>query len=125
MGDPRRGRGRRGEQLARDHLARRGYDIIQTNFHSRYGEIDIIARKGDIVAFVEVKARRDRSFGEPFESVSPRKQSQIRRMARAWLMVNAHDSAYGDCCFRFDVISIMLDKAGGAIELDHMEDAFR
>ena len=125
MGDPRRGRGRRGEQLARDHLASRGYDIIQTNFRSRYGEIDIIARKGDVVAFGEVKARRDRFFGEPFEAVSPRKRAQIRRMARAWLMANAHDPAYGDCCFRFDVISIMLDEAGGASELDHMEDAFR
>ncbi len=124
-GDPRRGRGRRGEQLACRHLLHRGWRIIQTNYSSRYGEIDIIARRGDTVAFIEVKARRDRVMGEPFEAVGRRKQRQIRNMAETWLIARLNSEEYRDCQFRFDVISIILGDDGSAVELNHIEDAFR
>ncbi|MHB0866953.1 MAG: YraN family protein [Thermoleophilia bacterium] len=123
--DPRRGRGQAGETLARRHLEAYGYDIIQTNFRTRYGEIDIIARKGELVAFIEVKARRNSRCGEPFEAVGPRKQNQIRRLARMWVAAHQSDSSFRQCVFRFDVIGIMLDDEDGAVQLQHMEDAFR
>lgn len=122
--DPRVGRGRAGERLARLHLEERGYEILETNFRSRYGEIDLIARCGDVVAFIEVKARRSRRHGEPFEAVGHRKQGQIRRMAEMWVAARGERSLR-ECSFRFDVVSIMLDQYGGCAELAHIEDAFR
>ncbi|MHB1391432.1 MAG: YraN family protein [Thermoleophilia bacterium] len=123
--DPRRGRGQAGEDLARRHLEAHGYEIIETNFRTRYGEIDIIARRGELVAFIEVKARRSSRCGEPFEAVGPRKQNQIRRLAQVWVAAHQSDSTFRQCAFRFDVIGIMLDAADGAAQLIHMEDAFR
>jgi putative endonuclease len=122
--DPRPRRGRAGEAIAADHLQQQGYAIIEANYRTRYGELDIIARLGDIVAFVEVKARRDKQFGEPFEAVGPRKQSQIRRMARMWLSEHERDPFLNSCRFRFDVVSIMLDEHDEMVELLYIEDAF-
>jgi putative endonuclease len=107
------------------HLEERGYHILETNYRSRYGEIDIIARRGELVAFVEVKARRGVRHGAPFEAVGPRKQNQIRRMAHMWVAAHQSDNSCRSCAFRFDVISIILDEAGGVKSLEHMEDAFR
>lgn len=122
--DPRAGRGRLGERLARLHLEDGGYDILQTNFRTRYGEIDIIAQRGAIVAFVEVKARRSRRHGEPFEAVGFRKQNQIRRMAEMW--VAAHNGpALSECSFRFDVASILLHEDDRTADIEYIEDAFR
>ncbi len=124
-GDSRRATGSRGEQLAREHLRQAGYEILETNFRSRYGELDVIARRDHVVVFVEVKARLNRGYGEPFEAVTPRKQRRIRRMALAWLMQRRNHPAYGDCDYRFDVISMLLDGDGQARSLLHFEDAFR
>lgn len=124
-GDLRLGRGRSGEAWARRHLRDQGYEIIESNYRSRYGEIDIIATRDDIVAFVEVKARRALSHGEPFEAVGPRKQLQIRRMAEMWVAQRQQDPSLRRCSFRFDVISILLDEDGRVASLDHLEDAFR
>lgn len=117
--------GRSGEASAARHLRRRLYSILETNYRTRYGEIDIIARKGDIVAFVEVKARSSASFGQPFEAVGPRKQEQLRRMALAWLATRQRDRALRGCAFRFDVISITVGADGSVSNLEHLEDAFR
>ncbi len=122
--DPRRTRGHAGELLARRHLEREHYAIIETNYASRYGEIDIIASKDGVVSFVEVKARRDKQFGEPFEAVGPRKRSQIRRMAEMWLAEHQRDDGFKNLLFRFDVISILLDEADGAAEFIHIKNAF-
>lgn len=117
--------GSRGEEIARRLLERHGYETLETNFRTRYGEIDIVARRGGIVVFVEVKARHDRSFGEPFEAVTHRKQNQVARMAEAWLVVRQNDENLQQCDFRFDVISILLGEDGSLKVLDHIEDAFR
>ncbi|MHB8793558.1 MAG: YraN family protein [Thermoleophilia bacterium] len=106
--DPRKSRGRAGEELACLFLEHHGYSIVETNHRSRYGEIDIIARKETTLAFVEVKTRLGRSFGEPFEAVGPRKQNQIRRMASMWVAANQGDPELRQCEFRFDVISVYL-----------------
>ncbi|MBE0429242.1 MAG: YraN family protein [Thermoleophilia bacterium] len=123
--DQRRQRGRAGEALAGAYLEIQGYGILHANYRSRYGEIDIIARRGRTVAFIEVKARRSKSFGEPFESVGLRKQSQIRRMALMWVAAHQSDPSLRDCVFRFDIISVLFDAEGSLIDVRHMEDAFR
>lgn len=122
--DRRPQRGRAGEAIALHFLEERSHTIIETNYRSRYGEIDIIARRGDLILFVEVKARRDKQFGEPFEAVGSRKQAQIRRMAAMWLAEHGDDPLVQRCRFRFDVISIMLDERDQAGELLYIEDAF-
>lgn len=117
--------GRSGEAAAARYLRRRLYSIIEANYRTRYGEIDIIARRGEVVAFVEVKARRGASFGQPFEAVGPRKQEQIRRMALAWLATHQRDPEFNRCVFRFDVISIVFNGNGAVERLEHLVDAFR
>ena len=142
--DRRHTRGRAGESLACGYLERRGFEILQRNFRNRYGEIDIIARRGSLVAFIEVKTRLAIHHGEPFEAVSPRKQEQIRRMAQMWLAERAMDRTLRDCEFRFDVISVKIDDrreqscSGSGLQgkgipargvkesgIEHLEDAFR
>lgn len=137
--DPRHNRGRAGEALACSYLEQGGYTIIETNYRSRYGEIDIIARRKRILAFVEVKARLGKLYGEPFEAVGPRKQNQIRRMASMWVATKQGDPELRECEFRFDVISVDLSgrESEGAQErrresdsfsiagISHMKDAFR
>ncbi|MEK7817141.1 MAG: YraN family protein, partial [Actinomycetota bacterium] len=94
------------------------------NYRRRYGEIDIIARQGGTVAFVEVKARRDKSYGEPFEAVGPRKQRQLRRMAQMWLAEHERQLQGHDLTFRFDVISMVLDGSNRPTEFMHIKNAF-
>lgn len=124
-GDRRKALGRLCEEAASRYLSRQGYQIIETNYRLRMGEIDIIARQGDTVAFVEVKARQDRRFGEPFEAVGPRKQAKLRSMAGLWLAAHQQDPRYRECEFRFDVVSIIMDEKGDVLELSHLRDAFR
>jgi putative endonuclease len=117
--------GRSGEAAAAAYLRRKLYTIVETNYRTRYGEIDIIVRRGSITAFVEVKTRREETFGKPFEAVGPRKQEQLRRMASAWLALHHTDPVVREATFRFDVVSIVMDEAGRISELQHMKDAFR
>ena len=90
-GDHRRALGRRGEDLAATHLQRHGWRIVERNFRTREGEIDLIAARRGTLAFCEVKtliARRAPPASgpaDPVESVGPAKRIQVRRMARAWL----------------------------------------
>jgi putative endonuclease len=117
--------GRSGEAAAISFLRRKLYSIMDANFRTRYGEIDIIARRGDVIAFVEVKTRRGDLFGKPFEAVGPRKQEQLRRMASSWLALHHTDDTVRSSIFRFDVISIIVDDGGRVKDLQHLEDAFR
>src|SRR3984957_20951807 len=80
--DPRRRLGVRGEQLAAEHLERLGYRIVGRNYRTRWGELDLVAHDGRLLAFVEVKTRRaSGGAGSPFEAVDRRKQAQVRRIA--------------------------------------------
>ncbi len=114
--DPRRF-GRWGEKQAVKALKRRGYSIIQTNYRSALGEIDIIARDHDVLVFVEVKARRSPSHGHPAESVTPRKRRQISNVAAVFL--KKHRMTHVNV--RFDVVSVDLTP-GGQTEI--IQDAF-
>ncbi len=108
--DPRQVTGRTGETLARAELEARGYEILATGFRTDYGEIDIVARDGDTLVFVEVRTRRGRECGTAAESVTPKKQWRVSRAACAYLVVNG---GFDRPC-RFDVVAIDYDESGRA-----------
>ena len=125
MADHRRSTGSTGEQLAAQHLLRRGFDIVERNFRTRWGELDIIAFDGRTLVFCEVKCRRVPSAGasvDPFESVHPAKRAQVRRMAARWLVERQDRPRAED--LRFDAIGVTLDGRGRLVRLDHLEAAF-
>ncbi len=110
--------GRNGEILACQFLINKGHTILETNYRSGQGEIDIISLKDGILVFSEIKARSGYAFGYPEEAVDRRKQQRLRLAAIAYL-----ESKDSEQPMRFDVIAILL-KAGKAVEIVHFEDAF-
>ncbi len=102
MSRQRQALGKRGEELARDFLSRQGYTILERNFRTRSGEIDIIARQGTTLVFIEVKTRSDNRFGSPFEAVTERKRRAITRVALEYLV--SHGGPDRLC--RFDVVAV-------------------
>ena len=103
----RRQTGTRYEEKAADFLKQQGYEILEKNYSDRYGEVDIVAREGRYLVFVEVKYRKDISCGYPEEAVSARKQQRIRHTA-SWYL---YRHGYGeDLPCRFDVVSITGEK---------------
>jgi|SRR5215211_3956664 len=120
--DRRRNAGALGERVAADHLAARGYELLERNFRTRHGELDIVARDGYTLVFCEVKARIGSGHIGPLASVGARKRAQLRRMAREWL--HERDRAAGTREIRFDAIGISLDSGGRVVWLDHIENAF-
>ncbi|MFL5867999.1 MAG: YraN family protein [Thermoleophilaceae bacterium] len=121
--DPRRSLGALGERLAAEHLTARGYKVLERNFRTRFGELDIVARNGRFLVFCEVKTRlgAPAPFG-PLSSVGPRKRAQLRRMAGQWLHERGRGPGTPEA--RFDVIGINLDATGRLLALDHLEGAF-
>ena len=117
MSDARITLGKRGEELACRELERRGYAIVARRFRVRGGELDIVARDGPTLVFVEVKARQSLAVGEGFESVTPAKQRRIEQLAAAWLVRNPHDGA-----IRYDVLS--LQWTGRRFRITHFPDAW-
>ena len=103
--DTRKKLGNRGEKIAANFLRKRGYRIIEKNYHSRLGEIDIVARENDSVVFVEVKTRRSTDFGLPEEALSYDKRRRLSKVAMGYL---AHRRIQDTNC-RFDVVSILMD----------------
>jgi putative endonuclease len=113
-------KGRLGEDEAVRVLKKRGYKILDRNFRARFGEIDIIARQGETVVFVEVKARSDKDarFGTPAEAVGRKKQERIIKSAYEWLRKDKKK----DRPVRFDVVEVIMSD--GAMETNIIEDAF-
>lgn len=126
MTDERRRRlGATGEQLAADHLQRLGLQILDRNYRTRWGELDLVVYDEKRLIFVEVKTRIAYGHGperDPLESLHPRKQHQVRAMAKNWL-VERRDRPHADA-LRFDAIGVTLDRAGRLLRLDHLEAAF-
>jgi putative endonuclease len=121
--DPRQRLGRLGETLAADHLERCGFRILERNYRTRWGELDLVAFDGVTLAFVEVKTRRLVSGpGSPFEAIRTFKRSRVRKMAGSWL-IERTDRPYADV-LRFDAIGVVLDSTGQLVRLDHLEGAF-
>ncbi|MEU1428693.1 YraN family protein [Nocardia sp. NPDC005746] len=111
--------GAQGEDLAADYLRTSGMSIVARNWRCRYGELDLIAREGDITAFIEVKTRRNLTCGRPEEAVTFLKQQRIRTLARHWLHANPGPFPR----IRFDVVSVIL-RPGRPPEILHLKAAF-
>ena len=121
--DARHRLGQLGEQLAAEHLVRRGLRIVERNYRSRWGELDIIAYDGRTLVFCEVKTRRLATADEhPFDAIRPRKRARLRRLAENWLH-ERRDRPYADSV-RFDAIGVTFDRAGRLTRIDHLEGAF-
>jgi putative endonuclease len=91
------------EELAADYLRQRGYEIIEQNYRNRQGEIDIIAKEGETLCFVEVKFRSGSDYGRAAEAVDRKKQYTIVRVAQYYLMCHGYDE-WTPC--RFDVVAV-------------------
>ena len=117
--EARKGQGDAAEERACLHLGRSGLTIVERNFRTRGGEIDIVARKGDVLVFVEVRSREVPGFGTPEESVTPAKRRRIVAAARQYLS-KVPPSSWREA--RFDVIAI--EGSGDAAALRHYPAAF-
>jgi putative endonuclease len=128
--DPRRTLGAAGELLAARHLEARGFEIVDQNFRTRYGELDLVASDRRFLVFCEVKTRIAR--GEqgplgPLAAIGVRKRRQVRAMAREWLGARAPDARCDSGSppeIRFDAIGLTLDVQGRLMSLEHLEGAF-
>ncbi|MHB8656944.1 MAG: YraN family protein [Solirubrobacteraceae bacterium] len=112
-----------GEQLAVEHLERCGYSVLERNYRTRWGELDVIAFDGLTLVFCEVKTRRmNGAAGSPFEAVHGTKQRRIRRIAARWLIERSGRPRAQE--LRFDAIGITFDDRGRLVALEHLEGAF-
>lgn len=117
--------GRVAEDLVARRLAAAGWRIVERNARTRYGELDLIGLDGGTLVFVEVKAgREDSAYGpeRPILAIGPRKQLQVRRLAAAWMAERRNLPRYAQ--IRFDAVGVTLDRAGRAVDVEHIENAF-
>jgi putative endonuclease len=117
--------GRAAEDLVAARLLEAGWEPLERNARTRYGELDIIALDGRALVFVEVKAgRADSNFGpeRPVLSVDFRKQRRIRRLATTWMSTRRDLPRYDE--IRFDAIGVTFDRAGGVTDYEHLRGAF-
>lgn len=112
--------GESGERVAALFLAQRGYTILARNFRTRGGEIDLVARDAEGLAFVEVRARRGEARGTPEESLTPRKRARLLAVAQEFLQ--AHPE-YAECAWRVDLVALELDRAGRVARLEVIKNA--
>ncbi len=110
--------GRKNEEMAIGFLKRLGYRIVERNFRTRMGEVDIIAKDGDTWVFVEVKARRSDRYGHPKYAVTPTKQRHLSIAALTYLKKTGHS----DSRARFDVVTIRY--SGKLPTIEHFQNAF-
>ena len=116
--------GRIGERAAETAYVRRGYRVVARNWRSRVGELDLVFARGGLVVICEVKTRRTRRFGEPWQAVDARKQAKLRNLAQAFLIARG----LRPDAVRFDVASVTVAAAADPREPDAVvtvyEDAF-
>ena len=110
--------GARGEAAARAYLQRCGYAILAVNYRCRWGEIDIVASRGGVVVFVEVRTRRGESYGSPQESITPRKRERLVLTAQHYLQEHGVDSHW-----RIDLVAIEADGRGAVRRIQQVENA--
>ena len=103
-----------GEQLAADFLIKKGYTVLERNFQTPCGELDIIAKENDTVVFVEVKTRSSSRFGTGFEAITPKKQATLLKCAAHYADLHGLE-----CSLRIDAIEIMLDSK----QISHLKGA--
>jgi len=111
--------GVRGEALAWNFLRKQGYEIVEKNYRTRLGEIDVVARKQGTLVFIEVKTRRNHRFGLPEEAVDWKKRRKLARVAESFLQTRKLENTPS----RFDILSLTWDGVGEP-EFVLLEDAF-
>ena len=119
--DSRKSLGRLGEQLAADHFERLGWRIVERNYQTRLGELDLVALDAGTLVFAEVKTCR-LGRGQPWDSLHERKQAQVRRIAGLWFSERRGAPRFERV--RFDAIGVLVDDRDALVRLDHVEDAF-
>ena len=111
--------GRRGEAIAADYLAGGGMRLVERNWRCPRGEIDIVARDGDELVFVEVKTRSSMAFGHPLEAITVAKLARLRRLAVLWCA--AHPGRHDR--IRIDAVAVVA-PAFGAVVVEHLRRVF-
>lgn len=111
--------GRNGERESEEYLRKKGYAILERNYRAKGGEIDIIARVGDTLVFVEVKARSSSRFGYPEEAVGAAKKRRIAKALRAYLRVHPISP---ETYIRFDIISLQWSVNMGGDDFVHLQN---
>lgn len=106
-----------GEDLALSFLIQNGYKILEKNFRTNFGEIDIIAQKRNTIVFIEVKTRTSIKYGYPYEAVNYRKQQKIKKVSQSYIKLNNLRNFQ----YRFDIIEVFIN---GNYKINHIENAF-
>lgn len=109
--------GKEGEALALRFIKKKGFRVLEKNYRTVFGEIDIIAKDGDTLVFIEVKTRKNKIFGHPYEAVNPAKREKIKKVALCFLK-----KLKKELPARFDVLSISVEHGYETVE--HIKDAF-
>ena len=110
-----------GEALARDYLISKGYKILNMNFRNKFGEIDIICKKNNLLIFCEIKSRYSNSFGYPIESITCYKPKQIIKLSELYLI----SKKYYNFNVRYDIIEVIFNTITSSHIINHVQDAFR
>ena len=118
MSDHRRQLGEWGESVAAVHLEAKGITIVDRNWRTVYGEIDLVAQDGDELVFVEVKTRRGSQMGTPEEALTKEKSERLRQLAQLYLAENELERDW-----RIDLVAIEIDSTGKLLRCDHIRDA--
>ena len=118
MTDNRKQLGGWGEGVAAHHLEAKGYEILERNWRTGQGEIDLVAKAGQVVVFVEVKTRRGKKVGLPEEGLTRRKADKLMLLARQYLA--QHDL---DVDWRIDLVAVELDGRGKLLRCEHIQNA--
>jgi putative endonuclease len=118
VSDNRKKLGNWGESLAALHLESKGYEILERNWRTANGEIDLVVKAGQELVFVEVKTRRGKSMGAPEEGLTPRKADKLMMLAQMY--VSQHDL---DVDWRIDLVAVELDSKGKLLRCDHIPNA--
>jgi putative endonuclease len=107
-----------GEAFAAQFLKRKGFRLLERNYRSRWGEIDLICQKGGILVFVEVKTRTSLASGHPLEAITPWKRDRLLRTGQCYLLAHrAQERPY-----RFDLVAIVWDSTGTPPQVSHLEN---
>ena len=109
-----------GERHAARFLRARGMRLLDANYRTRFGELDLVAREGAVLVFVEVRTRVEQSPVSPLSSVNPDKQARVIRLARAYCRARQ----VSECAIRFDVVEVIATGAGRVIAVRHHVGAF-
>ena len=118
MTDSRKRLGAWGEAVAARHLEAKGYRIVVRNWRCQQGEIDLIARAGEELVFVEVKTRRGQDMGSPEEGLTPAKQKKLMKLAQIYVAERDLDVDW-----RIDLVALELDKRGKLLRCEHIPNA--